>query len=64
MLSWILFKFNCGHWLEKKAKKDDLHIFCQYRKNGRLRALGYYAGTGLHLGVGDTNPNTWGKACN
>lgn len=36
---------------------------CRWRKAGRLRALGYYSGTGLHLGVGDQRANTWGKSC-
>jgi hypothetical protein len=38
-------------------------LLCEFRRKGRLRALGYYGSTGLHFGVGDTNPNTWGKAC-
>lgn len=38
-------------------------LLCQFRKQGRLRALGYYGSTGLHFGVGDANPNTWGKDC-
>jgi hypothetical protein len=36
---------------------------CRWRSQGHLRALGYYGTTGLHLGVGDHTPNTWGKAC-
>lgn len=37
---------------------------CRLRRQGRLRALGYYPGsTVLHLGVGDKSGNTWGKAC-
>lgn len=48
-----------------KTEQNKAHtLLCQYRKKGRLRALGYYAGTGLHLGVGDTTANTWGRACN
>jgi len=38
-------------------------LLCQFRRNGRLRALGYYGSTGLHFGVGDANANTWGKSC-
>jgi hypothetical protein len=38
-------------------------LLCQFRKQGRLRALGYYGSTGLHFGVGDANANTWGKSC-
>lgn len=36
---------------------------CKWRKQGRLRALGYYGSTGLHFGIGDTTANTWGKGC-
>lgn len=36
---------------------------CKARKAGKLRALGYYSGTGLHLGMGDRTANTWGKSC-
>ncbi len=47
-----------------KTQQNKAHsLLCKYRKQGRLRALGYYSGTGLHLGVGDTAANTWGKAC-
>lgn len=49
------------------ASLDDMEkahsLLCEFRRRGRLRALGYYGSTGLHLGVGDSNPNTWGKAC-
>lgn len=38
-------------------------LLCEFRRKGRLRALGYYGSTGLHFGVGDANPNTWGKSC-
>lgn len=38
-------------------------LLCQFRKKGRLRALGYYGSTGLHFGVGDAKANTWGKDC-
>ncbi len=37
---------------------------CTWRRQGRLRALGYYGSTGLHLGIGDGTANTWGKSCN
>ncbi len=36
---------------------------CKLRKQGHLRALGYYGSTGVHLGVGDQTANTWGRAC-
>jgi hypothetical protein len=38
-------------------------LLCQFRKLGRLRAVGYYGSTGLHFGVGDAIANTWGKSC-
>lgn len=48
------------------SKADQERAFvrlCEWRQAGQLRALGYYSGTALHFGVGDANPNTWGKAC-
>lgn len=36
---------------------------CQFRKEGKIRAIGYYGTTGLHFGVGDSKANTWGKTC-
>ena len=36
---------------------------CKWRKEGKLRAVGYYGSTALHLGVGDKVGNTWGKEC-
>lgn len=49
----------CNKPEQEKAFKR----LCAFRKAGRLRALGWYAGTGLHLGVGDSMANTWGKNC-
>lgn len=47
-----------------KTEQNKAHAeLCKFRKLGRLRALGYYSGTGLHLGVGDKVANTWGKSC-
>lgn len=47
-----------------KTEQNKAHSqLCQWRKAGRLRALGYYSGTGLHLGIGDRTANTWGKSC-
>jgi hypothetical protein len=47
-----------------KQDQEKAHtMLCKMRKAGRLRALGYYSGTALHLGVGDANANTWGKSC-
>lgn len=48
------------------SKNDQLLAhkeLCKLRKQGRLRALGFYSGTGLHLGIGDKVANTWGKSC-
>lgn len=36
---------------------------CQWRRQGKLRALGYYGTTALHFGVGDSTANTSGKSC-
>ncbi len=36
---------------------------CEWRAQGRLRALGYYGTYSLHFGVGDKTANTWGKSC-
>lgn len=36
---------------------------CKWRKSGDIRAVGYYGSTGLHFGIGDKTPNTWGKDC-
>lgn len=36
---------------------------CKWRKEGRLRALGDYGSSSLHLGIGDATANTWGKQC-
>lgn len=47
-----------------KTQQNRAHTqLCKWRKAGRLRALGYYAGTGLHFGIADKTANTWGKAC-
>lgn len=48
------------------SKNDQLvahRELCKMRKQGRLRALGYYSSTSLHFGIGDKVANTWGKAC-
>lgn len=37
---------------------------CKMRKAGRLRALGHYGSSSLHIGIGDKTANTWGKSCN
>lgn len=48
-----------------KEDQERAHTeLCELRSKGHLRALGHYPSNGLHFGVGDRNPNTWGKACN
>lgn len=48
-----------------KANQNRAHsLLCKMRSKNYLRALGYYSGTGLHLGVGDSTANTWGRSCN
>lgn len=49
----------CTKLDQAKAHKE----LCNMRKKGRLRALGYYSSTALHLGIGDRVANTWGKSC-
>ena len=45
-------------------KEKAFASLCRRRRQGRLRALGYYPGSlVLHLGVGDRKANTWGKDC-
>lgn len=36
---------------------------CKMRRQGRLRAIGHYGSSSLHIGVGDKTANTWGKSC-
>lgn len=36
---------------------------CTLRKQGKIRAIGYYGSSALHFGVGDRTANTWGKVC-
>lgn len=36
---------------------------CKMRRAGRLRAIGHYGSSALHLGIGDRVANTWGKSC-
>ena len=47
-----------------KTEQNKAHTqLCKMRAQGRIRAVGYYSGTGLHLGIGDKAANTWGKSC-
>lgn len=58
--------FGTAIYVRFCTKSDQLEAhkaLCTERKKGRLRALGYYSGTALHLGVGDNVANTWGKSC-
>ena len=36
---------------------------CKMRAQKRIRALGDYGSSSLHIGVGDKTANTWGKTC-
>lgn len=47
----------------KSDQEKAFRLLCQYRRQGKLRALGYYSSTSLHFGVGDATANTWGKSC-
>lgn len=47
-----------------KRDQEKAHMqLCKWRAQGRLRALGHYSSTALHLGIGDKAANTWGKSC-
>lgn len=47
-----------------KSDQSKAHqLLCKWRKQGELRALGYYSSTALHFGIGDNSANTWGKSC-
>lgn len=47
----------------KEMQEEAFLKLCQMRKQGRIRAVGYYSSTALHFGVGDSTANTWGKVC-
>lgn len=36
---------------------------CRLRRQGRIRAIGYYGSSALHFGIGDSTANTWGRSC-
>lgn len=36
---------------------------CEVRRQGRIRAIGYYGTSALHFGMGDRVANTWGRSC-
>ena len=52
---------SAGVSCSRRESQHDLHLV---ETAGKLRALGYYSGTGLHLGMGDRAANTWAKSCN
>lgn len=48
------------------SKRDQHSAFlqlCKWRKEGRIRAIGFYPSTAIHFGIGDVEATTWGKAC-
>lgn len=48
------------------TKEDQARAFeelCKMRAAGRLRAIGFYQTTAIHLGIADHEANTWGKNC-
>ena len=47
----------------KNMQNSAFARLCKMRSKGRIRAIGYYASTAIHFGVGDSKANTWGKAC-
>lgn len=47
----------------KADQEKAFRLLCAYRRQGKLRAVGYYSSTSLHFGVGDATANTWGKSC-
>ncbi len=50
--------------LKTKDMQDEAFLkLCEMRKQGRVRAIGYYASTALHFGIGDRRANTWGRLC-
>lgn len=36
---------------------------CKLKRQGRIRAIGHYATSAIHFGVGDIEAGTWGKSC-
>ncbi len=50
-------------FLSKASQEKAFKELCKMRKAGRVRAIGYYATTALHFGIGDSRANTWGKNC-
>lgn len=46
-----------------RDKNLAFRALCKMRSKGRIKAIGYYPSHGLHLGIDDKIPNTWGKSC-
>lgn len=44
-------------------KNSAFRALCRMRSQGRIKAIGYYPTHGLHVGIDDKVPNTWGKDC-
>lgn len=36
---------------------------CRLRRQGKIRAIGFYGTSALHFGMGDSKANTWGRSC-
>jgi hypothetical protein len=47
----------------KSMQNQAFAELCRMRARGRIRAIGYYSSTAIHIGVGDHSANTWGKSC-
>lgn len=47
----------------KEMQNQAFDELCKMRADGRIRAIGYYTTTAIHLGIGDNRANTWGKSC-
>lgn len=46
-----------------RDKNLAFRALCKMRNQGRIKAIGYYPSQGLHIGINDKIPNTWGKNC-
>lgn len=47
-----------------KSDQDQAFLeLCKLKKQGRIRAIGYYSSPSIHFGVGDRRGNTWGRSC-
>lgn len=47
---------------EREANRAFAEL-CKMRSKRRIRAIGHYGSSSLHIGVGDRLANTWGKRC-